>query len=72
MQGLVDLFGIKGFMPHGYCLAWSPGLLWLTVSSDALMTLAYVTYPVGIAYFVWKRKDLLYAGCTSDFLLPSS
>ncbi|WNB77478.1 ATP-binding protein [Methylomonas koyamae] len=60
MQGLVDLFGIKGFMPHGYCLAWSPGLLWLTVSSDALMTLAYVTYPVGIAYFVWKRKDLLY------------
>ncbi|WP_444543077.1 hypothetical protein [Methylomonas koyamae] len=56
----MDLFGIKGFMPHGYCLAWSPGLLWLTVSSDALMTLAYVTYPVGIAYFVWKRKDLLY------------
>ncbi|OAI12452.1 hypothetical protein A1507_02935 [Methylomonas koyamae] len=60
MQGLVDLFGIKDFMPHGYCLAWSPGLLWLTVSSDALMALAYVTYPVGIAYFVWKRKDLLY------------
>lgn len=69
MQGLVDLFGIKGFMPHGYCLAWSPGLLWLTVSSDALMTLAYVTYPVGIAYFVWKRKDLLYRWLYLEFFI---
>jgi signal transduction histidine kinase/CheY-like chemotaxis protein len=24
------------------------------------MTLAYSTYPIGIAYFVWKRKDLQY------------
>lgn len=60
MQGLIDYFGVNGFMPHGYCLSWSQSLLWLTVGSDALMTLSYATYPIGIAYFVWKRKDLQY------------
>ncbi|MGZ5051710.1 MAG: ATP-binding protein [Methylobacter sp.] len=60
MQGLIDYFGVNGFMPHGYCLSWSPSLLWLTVGSDALMTLSYASYPIGIAYFVWKRKDLQY------------
>ena len=60
MPDLVDFFGVKGLIPHGYCLAWSPSLLWLTVVSDAVMTLAYLTYPFAIAYFVWKRKDLQY------------
>lgn len=60
MQALIDLFSVNGFIPHGYCLTWSSTLLWLTAGSDALMTLAYVTYPIGIAYFVWKRKDLQY------------
>ncbi|MGZ5006702.1 MAG: ATP-binding protein [Methylobacter sp.] len=60
MQSLIDLFGVKGLMPHGYCLAWSPSLLWLTVASDVVMTVAYFTYPFAIAYFVWKRKDLQY------------
>lgn len=60
MQALIDFFGVNGFIPHGYCLSWSPSLLWLTVVSDAVMTLAYLTYPFAIAYFVWKRKDLHY------------
>jgi signal transduction histidine kinase/CheY-like chemotaxis protein len=60
MQTLIDFFGINGFMPHGYCLTWNSPLLWLTAGSDAVMTLAYSTYPIGIAYFVWKRKDLQY------------
>ena len=60
MKTLIDWFGINGFIPHGYCLTWSSTLLWLTAGSDAAMTLAYLTYPIGIAYFVWKRKDLQY------------
>ncbi|MDD4930255.1 MAG: ATP-binding protein [Gallionella sp.] len=64
---------INGFIPHGYCLTWSPELLWLHVGSDVVMTLAYITYPVGIAYFVWKRKDLpyrwLYLGFFIAFIL---
>lgn len=60
MQTLIDWFGIKDFIPHGYCLSWSSSLLWLTAGSDIVMTLAYINYPIGIAYFVWKRKDLQY------------
>ncbi len=51
---------ITNFMPHGYCLTWSPELLWLHVGSDALMVLSYLIYPLGITYFVWKRKDMPY------------
>jgi len=60
MQALIDFFGVSGFIPHGYCLSWSSRLLWLMAGSDALMTLSYATYPVAIAYFVWKRQDLPY------------
>ncbi len=73
IQSLLDFTGKTGFIPHGYCLNWSTELLWLSAGSDVLMTLAYITYPVGIAYFVWKRKDLhyrwLYLGFFIAFIL---
>ncbi len=73
MQTLIDFFGANGFMPHGYCLGWDSPLLWLTAVSDAIMTISYSTYPIGIAYFVWKRKDLnyrwLYLGFFITFIL---
>lgn len=60
MQALIDFFGVKDFIPHGYCLAWNPALLWTTVLSNAILALAYGIYPIAISYFVWKRKDLQY------------
>ena len=60
MQSLIDFFGTNGLLPHGYCLTWSPGLLWLNVLSDVLIALAYYSIPLGIAYFVRQRKDLQY------------
>jgi len=36
MQLLNDLLGIKDFIPHGYCLSWSPILLWLHVISEVV------------------------------------
>lgn len=73
MEPLIDLFRANGFIPHGYCLTWNSPLLWLTVVSDSVMTLSYATYPIGIAYFVWKRKDLnyrwLYLGFFIAFIL---
>ena len=60
MQTVNKFFEVNGFIPHGFCLTWDSPLLWLTAGSDAVMTLAYATYPIGIAYFVWKRKDLHY------------
>jgi signal transduction histidine kinase len=73
MQNLIDFFDVNGFIPHGYCLTWNSPLLWITVISDVVMTLSYATYPIGIAYFVWKRKDLhyrwLYLGFFIAFIL---
>jgi signal transduction histidine kinase/CheY-like chemotaxis protein len=72
-ETLINYFGVQNFMPHGYCLGWDSPLLWLTVGSNLLMTLSYATYPIGIAYFVWKRKDLqyrwLYLGFFIAFIL---
>ena len=56
MQALIDLFSYKDLIPHGYCLAWSPLLLWLTVISDLLITLAYYSIPLTILYYLYKRK----------------
>ena len=60
MQALIDLLGIKDLIPHGYCLSWSPVLLWLHVVSDLLITLAYYSIPFTIVYFIRQRKDMPY------------
>lgn len=51
-------FSSQGFMPHGHCFLWSPSLLSTFVISDALIGLSYYSIPVGLLYFVRKRKDL--------------
>jgi PAS domain S-box-containing protein len=60
MQSLIDLLGLEDFIPHGYCLSWSPVLLWLNVISDLLITLAYYSIPLILVYFLRRRKDLPY------------
>ncbi|HEY9839356.1 MAG TPA: ATP-binding protein [Candidatus Obscuribacterales bacterium] len=49
-----------GFMPHGHCFFWQPGVLWLHVVSDLLITLAYYSIPFALLYFVSKRRDLAF------------
>ena len=49
-----------GFLPHGICLTWKSGLIWLHVVSDGLIAAAYFSIPFGLAYFVHARKDLEY------------
>ncbi|MGR9012851.1 MAG: PAS domain S-box protein [Gammaproteobacteria bacterium] len=61
MQALIDLLGIKDLIPHGYCLSWSPVLLWLHVISDILITLAYFSIPLTLFHFIRKRKDMPYS-----------
>ena len=59
MMGFLEkLFSANGFMPHGHCYLWQPGVLWLHIASDALITLAYFSIPFTLVYFVRKRKDL--------------
>ncbi len=67
MQALIDFFGIKELIPHGYCLSWSPLLLWLNVISDLLITLAYYSIPLTLIYFLRRRKDLPYPALVALF-----
>ena len=46
------------FMPHGHCYQWDAGVMSLHVISDGLITLAYYSIPITLAYFIWKRRDL--------------
>ena len=45
-------------MPHGYCFLWRPDVLWLHVTSDALIGISYYCIPLVLAYFIRNRADL--------------
>ncbi|MFZ2406918.1 MAG: PAS domain S-box protein, partial [Methylobacter sp.] len=60
MQALIDFLGIKDLIPHGYCLSWSPVLLWLHVVSDLLIMISYYSIPLMLVYFIRQRKDVAY------------
>jgi PAS domain S-box-containing protein len=55
---LKDLLSADGFMPHGHCYLWRPGLIWLHLLSDAVTALAYTSIPFTLIYFVRRRRDL--------------
>jgi signal transduction histidine kinase/DNA-binding NarL/FixJ family response regulator len=46
------------FSPHGICLLWEPELIWLHVTSDALIAAAYFSIPVALSILVSKRPDV--------------
>jgi signal transduction histidine kinase len=54
------LWSEDNFMPHGMCYLWQPGVLWLHIISDLLIALAYISISCTLAYFVRRRKDLLF------------
>lgn len=54
------LFNPSGLTPHGFCLLWSPGLIWMHALSDAVIGLAYFSIPLALFWFVRQRKDLEY------------
>jgi len=60
MDELSRLMSISGYLPHGYCISWSPTLLVTYVASDVLIFLSYFSMPVAIGYFAQQRKDFPY------------
>ncbi len=54
-------------IPHGFCYLWNPALLWLHVSSDALIALAYFLIPFALLRIVSKRRDIPYNGVVLCF-----
>ena len=57
MDTLISLLGRNGFLPHGYCFTWSPGLLWSMVGADAVIAASYFSIPVAILSFTRRRPD---------------
>jgi PAS domain S-box-containing protein len=58
MSFLQQIFNSADLSPHGVCLLWQPGLIWLHVVSDALIGLAYYSIPLALTVFVLRRRDL--------------
>ncbi len=52
-----ELFS-QNFMPHGHCYFWQPAMVWLQVSSNALIGLSYVAISSTLTYLVYRIKDI--------------
>ncbi len=48
---------IINFAPYGHCYQWKPELVWLHASSDALISLAYLSIAFLLIYFVRQKTD---------------
>ncbi|MBV8467376.1 MAG: diguanylate cyclase [Burkholderiales bacterium] len=53
-----QLFGAGAFVPHGYCFAWSPGLLNLFVVANSAICLAYFSLPIFLITLSRRRPDM--------------
>ena len=52
------LFDVERFMPHGHCFQWDPGILWSSVTSDALIAAAYMVIPFTLVFRIMRKRDL--------------
>lgn len=49
---------LKVYTPRQVCMNNEGSLVWLHLVSDLLIALAYYSIPIGLVYFVRKRRDL--------------
>jgi PAS domain S-box-containing protein len=56
----INIMAINRFIPHGHCYLWKTNLVWLHVTSDLLIAIAYYSIPIALLYFVSQRVDLPY------------
>lgn len=55
---MIDSLTPITLIPHGYCVAWQPGLIAALVIGNLLIALAYFTIPLVILRFIRQRKDI--------------
>jgi diguanylate cyclase (GGDEF)-like protein len=53
-----NIFAPESYMPHGQCYLWQTPLVWLHVTSDTLIGLAYFSIPICLVYFIRRRQDI--------------
>ena len=61
------MFNFSSLTPHGFCLAWQPGLIWLTAGSDLIVAIAYFSIPATFLTMLIKRQNLPYKATISLF-----
>ncbi len=61
-------FEPSAFSPHGFCLLWEPGLIWLHAVSDVLIALAYFSIPLALLAFLRRRRDFGFPGLALLFV----
>ena len=59
-ESLRRLWEVESLSPHGICLLWRPELIWTHVVSDSLIAAAYFSIPIALAYFVSRRRDIVF------------
>jgi len=59
-EWLERVFG-QGFMPHGHCYLWSPGMVWTQVSANLLIGVAYAAIASTLAVLVRRIKNIPFA-----------
>ncbi len=55
---LKNLITPSDLTPHGFCLLWEPGLIWLHAVSDGFIALAYFSIPLVLVAFIRRRPDV--------------
>ncbi|MBW4441448.1 MAG: response regulator [Plectolyngbya sp. WJT66-NPBG17] len=53
-----QFFDSSSYIPHGHCYLWQTGLVWLHITGDVLIALAYYSIPLTLLFFVRNRRDL--------------
>ncbi|MGB3265186.1 MAG: response regulator [Microcoleus sp.] len=61
-QIVKDIFSPTQYMPHGHCYLWQTPLVWLHVTGDFLIAIAYYSIPAMLIYFIFKRRDVPFLG----------
>ncbi|MEG5079521.1 GAF domain-containing protein [Microcoleus sp. AT8-B4] len=61
-EALKNIFSPTQYMPHGHCYLWQTPLVWLHVTGDFLIAIAYYSIPAMLIYFIFKRRDVPFLG----------
>jgi two-component system sensor histidine kinase/response regulator len=62
-----NIFSPTQYMPHGHCYLWQTPLVWLHITGDFLIAIAYFSIPTMLIYFVLKRRDVPFLGIFALF-----
>ncbi len=58
MERIEQFFSTNFLAPHGYCFMWLPEILWLHVTANILIAVAYFSIPLALWQFAKRRPDM--------------